>query len=87
MIPVFKRNGYFANPESILHSMCFDDSSLIRKTAMTLIQKARVNNVKNSDRSIREFQIPIIKQDARYYYELIDWEDDELILTEPHMFE
>ena len=83
MIPVFQRNGYFANPESNLHSMCLDDSPIIRKTAITLIQEARAINMENSNRTIREFQIPIIKLDASHYSGLID----ELILTESPMFE
>ena len=43
--------------------------------------------MENSNRTIREFQIPIIKPDASHYSELKDWNDDELIPTEPPMFE
>ena len=34
---------------------------------------------------IRGFQIPIIHINAQHYSELIDWDDDEMLLTEPPM--
>ena len=87
VIPVFQRNAYFANPENILLSMITDEGLVIRKRAVALIQKARDTTMKISNTTnIREYLIPPIDINAGHYSELIDWDDDELILTEPPMF-
>ena len=43
--------------------------------------------MENSNKTIREFQIPIIRLVGSHYSEIIDLNDDELILTEPPIFE
>ena len=42
----------------------------------------KISNTTN----IREYLIPPIDINAGHYSELIDWDDDESILTEPPMF-
>ena len=85
IIPVFQRNAYFANPENILLSMIIDDSLAIREKAISLIFKARAKKSEDLTDTIRVFKIPIIHINAQHYSELIDWDDDETLLTEPPM--
>ena len=67
--------------------MITDECLVIRKRAVALIQKARDTTMKISNTTnIREYLIPHIDINAGHYSELIDWDDDELILTEPPMF-
>ncbi|KAF0705713.1 Uncharacterized protein FWK35_00035610 [Aphis craccivora] len=76
--PVIKRNAYFGSIENILICMLFDDREDIRKLAVTKIIEARKNN---EEGTIRCFQIPLLNFNANDYFELINWENNQV--TEP----
>lgn len=76
--PVIKRNAYFGSIENILICMLFDDREDIRKIAVTKIIEARKNN---EGSKIRCFQIPPLNFNANDYFELINWENNQV--TEP----
>ena len=62
--------------------MIIDDSFAIRENAISLILMARAKKSEDLTDTIRGFQIPIIHINAQHYSELIDWDDDEILLTE-----
>lgn len=58
--------------------MLFNDREDIRKIAVTKIIEARKNN---EEGKIRCFQIPPLNFNANDYFELINWENNQV--TEP----
>ena len=74
IIPVIKRNAYFAHPENILLAMINDDREYVRELGWRRIKKARHHKNEN----IRIFNIPEINMEANDYIEMIDWQNIEL---------
>lgn len=58
--------------------MLFDDREDFRKLAVTKIIEARKNN---DEGTIRCFQIPLLNFNVNDYFELINWENNQV--TEP----
>ena len=61
-----QRNGYFADPESILITMLGDDDEAVRDKAVSQVLALRKNT------SIRLFHLPTLNLKADTYYELVD---------------
>ena len=80
--PVFQRNAYFVQVENLLLAMAADSDKNIRQKAVEKIIVAR-GNEDPVGLTIREFIIPTINIMAKDYSDIIDWDDDELIITEP----
>lgn len=78
--PVIERNAYFAHPENLLLSMLTDDNKHIRELGCRRIIKARTLR---QSTAMRSFVIPKINFDCTNYYDMIDWQDKNLVLTEP----
>ncbi|KAK5648348.1 hypothetical protein RI129_003240 [Pyrocoelia pectoralis] len=77
--PVIQRNGFFAHPENILLSMLTDEDPLYKQLAIRRILKAR----SKGRQTIRDFNIPTIRFDAKHYSDMISW--IEVSTTEPPM--
>lgn len=77
--PVIERNAYFGHPENLFLSMLTDNDKHIRELGCRRIIKAR--SLKHS--GLRSFKIPKIDFKSNTYYDLIDWQSSNLILTEP----
>ncbi|PZC78138.1 hypothetical protein B5X24_HaOG202589 [Helicoverpa armigera] len=78
--PVIERNAYFAHPENLLLSMLTDDNKHIRELGCRRIIKAR--GLRQAT-MMRSFVIPKINFECQNYYDMIDWQNKSLVLTEP----
>lgn len=72
---VIERNAFFAHPENLLVTMLFDDREHIRELAARKILKAREAEISNTR---RVFKVPKLNFDARYYIDLIFWQECEI---------
>jgi len=79
---VFQRNAYFVHVDNLLLAMVADTDEYNRRKAIQIITIARVATDRETP-MIREFVIPNINIDAVDYTCLIDWDDDQLPITEP----
>ena len=74
------QNAFYAHPENILIGMLGDEQREVRATAVSRILHARQNAPKTPDPP-RTFKVPSINFQAKKYYDLIDWEKENI--TEP----
>ena len=64
-----QNNGYFANMENILVTMCHDEDPKINQKAIAIIENLRQQE---EPKIPRKFTVPKINFEAAFYYELID---------------
>lgn len=74
--PVIQRNGYFGHPENVLLAMLADERKEIRNLAYN-----RISQCRSSIPNFRRFNIPSFNFDASDYFEILNWEGDNI--TEP----
>lgn len=77
--PVIQRNGFFGHPENILIAMLYDDRRHIKELALRRILRVRKRIVNTN--SVRIFTLPKFNFSATEYFDLIDWQSNEI--TEP----
>ena len=69
VVATLQNNGFFANMENILVTMCHDQDPKINQKAIAIIEQLR----KQKQPEIpRRFAVPKINFEAEFYYELID---------------
>lgn len=73
----FSRNSFNLHPANMLMSMICDDQFDVRKTAVDIILKTRTNDVVG----VRKFQLPSINFKAKIYYDMIDFEQENIFIT------
>jgi hypothetical protein len=78
VMPVVRRNAYFAHSESILLAMVSDDRPEIRELGWRRIKNCR--SAIPSSESVRVFKSPKVNFECKDYIDLIDWRTD---VTEP----
>ena len=76
---VLQDNSYWAHPQNILIAMLGDDREVIRRKAVMSIRSAREKYDESSHP--RQFRPPRLNFKAKFYFEMIDW--DQVEVTEP----
>lgn len=76
---VAQNNAFFAHREQVVLSMLSDENENTRKMAVDLIFRARrsLSNNKTKRIVVRKLKLPQLIPDARYYYEMIQINDEE----------
>ena len=76
---VIGHNAFFAHPENSLISMMCDEDPSVRELGWRQIKKARTKTSKEG--MIRQFVVPLLRENATSYVDMIDWEATPI--TEP----
>ena len=71
------RNAYAAQSETLLICMLCDNDSRARTLAVDHILALR-NGSDKGDTSVRLFEIPKIRFNCNFYYDMIDWERESV---------
>ena len=66
---VLQNNGFFANMEQILVTMCHDQDPQINERAISIIEFLRKQE---QPKIPRRFKVPQINFDAEFYYDMVD---------------